>query len=116
MKKIEMAKQVLENYVHYQSSLNWDLENNRRYDGDLSALCAIGVLAENLGWKITPMRKQIGSKWFFTGAIIKAEGKHLGLWALRYAENDLYDFEDGFKEGAQIMFPDVEFLFDDNGQ
>lgn len=116
MKKIEMVKQVLENYVHYQSSINWDRENRRRDSNDLSALSAINVLADNFGWKIIPMGKQIGANWFFTGAVIKAEGKCLGLWALRYTTDDLYDFRNEFKQKALDLYPDVLFLYDDNGQ
>jgi hypothetical protein len=116
MKKIEMVKQVLENYVHYQSSINLCRENNRRDDTDLSAMTAIMVLADNFGWKITPMGVEIGAKFFFTGAVIKAEGKCFGLWALRYSSDDLYDFKDIFKTRALNHYPDVVFLYDDNGQ
>lgn len=113
MKKIEMVKQVLENYVHYQSSINWSRENNRRDDNDLSAMTAIKVLADDFGWNITPMGVEIGAKFFFTGAVIKAEGKCLGLWALRCSTDNLYDFKNTFKTRALNNYPDVVFLYDD---
>ena len=112
MKKIEMAMQVLENYVHYQNIINYDRENDKRESEDLSCLTAINILAVGLGWKITPFGKDINGKWFFLGAVITAKRKNIGLWALRYSTFSLHDFKEEFKADALKRFDEIEFMFD----
>lgn len=111
MKKADMAKELLKNYVHHLNSLNYDHEYNKSDTQDVASLTAVSMVATDMECDITSIGGEINGKWFFMGAVLTFESKKYGLWALRYNASDMWDFEKGFKQEALKRFPDIEFLF-----